>query len=123
VDNHEQRAKLFKSVNCFFLLSVIQIDKGYPRKIGDWWLGCPEEKVGQLSDATGTGSGSEVNVNSGKVGGSEQMVLADDIPSTRSPNYLESLGNGCERLHNLHSSGTVLLTAVSVLLLSNVLFR
>ena len=29
-----------------------QIDTSYPRKIGNWWLGCPDRKVGQLGDGT-----------------------------------------------------------------------
>lgn len=43
---------------------AFNIDKSYPRKIGNWWLGCPEEDKERLSNnAVGSGSGSAQSGN------------------------------------------------------------
>lgn len=91
------------------------IDKSYPRRIGNWWLGCPDEAslvVGSRSQVgTGTGSdlvsrsqvGTQGSASAGTSGGiqsvannkDEQFVTVSDTRSQQPPKNCSSLVETC----------------------------
>ncbi|XP_070212983.1 matrix metalloproteinase-16-like [Littorina saxatilis] len=98
------------------------IDTSYPRKIGNWWLGCPEEKkLGQISDGQ---SGSQMDGKGSDVTGTHSV--ADDkndqylsVDNTTPGLNSDASANGSSRPMCFHCS----LFITSVYLLSSLFLQ
>ena len=102
-----------------------QIDKSYPRKIGNWWLGCPQEKLGQLGDGTLTGgraqqSGSQMDGRDRVTNmAGARSVASDNVDqfinvdaSTTAHPGSDTLGNGSVRVGACGLTSVVLISTL-----------
>lgn len=66
-----------------------QIDDTYPRKIGNWWLGCPDAKtVGQLVQGTQTGNNQKISSDV-----DEQFLTVDGTETVSTTTLVTDLSN------------------------------
>ncbi|KAL8561335.1 hypothetical protein ACOMHN_040413 [Nucella lapillus] len=74
---------------------AFNIDKSYPRKIGNWWLGCPEEEdtlSGSL--AVGTGSAQSGSQMDGRGNGVKTGQVIHSVSGDNNDQYVSGLSGG-----------------------------